>query len=93
MKRRILTLVACLGLLMASGWLVTNPAWAGSYTISCADGSTKTCSGTHCSGNDDTATQRGSCTCSSAGGDSDFKQCPARGDGGTVIAPVEGPVS
>lgn len=89
MKRRTFTLVGCLSLLMASAWLVTNPAWAGSYTIECAGGGSKTCSGTHCSGNDDTSTQRGYCSCSSADGSVDFKQCPAR----DMPAMEEGPVS
>ncbi|HEX6182742.1 MAG TPA: hypothetical protein VFZ44_02445 [Pyrinomonadaceae bacterium] len=89
MKRRILTLVACLGLLMASGWLVTNPAWAGSYTIDCADGSSRTCSGTHCAGNDDGAGVRGYCQCSSADGSITTKYCPLR----NVAAMEEGPVN
>ncbi|HEX6182743.1 MAG TPA: hypothetical protein VFZ44_02450 [Pyrinomonadaceae bacterium] len=89
MKRRILTLVACLGLLMASGWLVTNPAWAGSYTISCAGGGSKTCSGSSCIGNDDTNSQRGYCSCSSADGGVDFKQCPVR----DLAMIEEGPVN
>jgi hypothetical protein len=93
MKRRITTLVACLGLLVTSAWLVTNPAWAGSYTINCADGSTRTCSGSNCQGNDDTSTQRGYCTCGTPGGTPDSKECPARGGGGTEIAIEEGPVS
>lgn len=80
MKRRVLTAVACLGLLGASGWLVTNPVGAiMDYKIECADGTSRTCSGTNCSGNDDTATQRGYCTCGTPGGTPDTKQCPARG--------------
>ena len=91
MKRRTLTLAACLGLLVTSGWLVTNPAWAGSYTVDCADGSTRTCSGTHCAGNDDGTNQRGYCQCSSGDNSVDTKYCPARD--GTGIAMEEGPVS
>ena len=95
MKRRTFTLVASLGLLMASGWLGTNPAWAGSYTINCADGTTRTCSGSGCQGNDDTSNQRGYCTCGTPGGTPDSKSCPERnaGGGGVEIAPEEGPVS
>lgn len=78
MTRRTLTLAACLCLLATSAWLVTNPAWAGSYTINCADGSTRTCSGTSCSGYDDTATSRGYCTCGTPGGNPDYKQYPSR---------------
>ena len=89
MKRRILTLAACLGLLMTSSWLVTNPAWAGSYTIDCADGSSRTCSGTHCAGNDDGAGTRGYCQCSSADGSLTTKYCPVR----DVAAMEEPPVN
>ncbi len=78
MKRRILTLSACLSLLIASAWLVTNPAWAGSYTINCADGTTRTCSGTHCEGADDSAGARGYCLCSSGDNSVDRKYCTAR---------------
>jgi hypothetical protein len=44
-------------------------------SIECADGTSRTCRGTTRSGNDDTATQRGYCTC----GTPDTKQCPSRG--------------
>lgn len=80
MKRRILSAVACLGLLGASGWLVMTPVGAFSeYRIECADGTSRTCRGTNCQGNDDTATQRGTCTCGTPGGTLDTKQCPLRG--------------
>jgi hypothetical protein len=78
MKRRIATFAGCLSLLIASAWLVTNPAWAGSYIITCADGSSRTCSGTHCAGTDDTAAERGYCQCSSGDNNVDTKYCPSR---------------
>ncbi len=76
MKRFLLTLSPCLALLAGSAWLLATPTFAGSYTVNCSDGTTRTCGGTHCAGNDSTATERGYCQCSSADGGSDTKYCP-----------------
>lgn len=79
MRRRVLSLVACLSLLGASAWLVANPVAAvGEAKIQCADGSTRTCSGTHCEGTDDTGAERGYCLCSSGNQSVDQKYCPVR---------------
>jgi hypothetical protein len=96
MKRFLSAFVLSLGLLAASAWLIANPAWAGSYTITCADGSTRTCSGSSCVGSDDgpTASQRGHCQCSNSDGTYSIKNCPYRTDlgggdgGGGDIVPV-----
>lgn len=80
MRRRVLSLVVCLSLLGASAWLVANPTVeaVGEATINCDDGTTRTCSGTHCEGTDDTAAERGYCLCSSGDQSVDRKSCPVR---------------
>ena len=93
MKRFFLLFVACLSLVVASAWLVTNPAWAGSSTATCADGSTRTCTGTDCASSDDRVGVRGYCQCSSPDGSLTTKYCPLSnpdgGDGGGGdIAPI-----
>jgi hypothetical protein len=52
MKRSVLTLFACLCLIAVSAWLIVAPAYAGSYTITCRNGTTRTCSGQSCTGSD-----------------------------------------
>lgn len=52
MKRFALVFLFCIGLLLTSGWLIMHPAGAVSTTITCRDGSQRTCSGQSCTGSD-----------------------------------------
>lgn len=90
MKRFFLRFTICLSLAGASAWLITNPAWAGSATASCSNGTSLTCSGTDCASSDDRDGVRGYWQCSSPDGSLTTKYCPlpsGGGDGGG-IAPL-----
>jgi hypothetical protein len=52
MKRVALVFVFCLGILLTSAWLVMHPADAMSMTVTCRDGTSRTCGGTSCNGAD-----------------------------------------
>lgn len=45
-------------------------------SVNCADGSTISCSGTDCYANDPSAYGPGNCSCDTAGGGYDNKECP-----------------
>ena len=74
MKRFVFSLVTCLSLLVTTAWLVVNPAYAASITVSCSNGTTLTCEGSSCSGQDSSVGGSGWCSCSSTTG-SDTKNC------------------
>lgn len=52
MKRFALVFVSCIGLLLTSAWLIMHPAGAQTMTVTCRDGSKRTCSGQSCTGAD-----------------------------------------
>ena len=82
MKRAWLTslFAVCLGLSVASTWLLLNPVTvlAGSCKADCGDGHTVTCVGTFCVANDTSPGNPGGCTDGSVGGVS--KSCSKSSD-------------
>jgi hypothetical protein len=81
MKSFAVSTALCLCLIAAAAWLVATPVHAGTLTVDCADGTTRTCSGMECIGQDDDEwlhTVRGYCHCATSGGSYDIKQCPSR---------------
>jgi hypothetical protein len=82
MKSLVAASTLCLCLIGAAAWLAATPVAAAEYTIDCADGTKRTCSGSACQGNDDgeDASVRGYCECKTAGVAPDIKYCPVRQD-------------
>jgi hypothetical protein len=68
------------GLLGATAWLITTPAFAGSSFARCLNNTTIQCSGTNCDSRDESATQSGYCLCSSPNGSVDQKFCSGGGN-------------
>ncbi|MDQ3919386.1 MAG: hypothetical protein M3348_13020 [Acidobacteriota bacterium] len=85
MKRLLFASIACLGLIVASAYLLVTPAFAfAGVTAQCLDGSTISCSGTNCQSGDTDFnggdTINGYCSCSGPGGKSDVHYCNDGGD-------------
>lgn len=83
MKSFIFTVIACLCLIGASAWLIATPVLAASISITCANGSTLTCTGSSCVGEDAGPGHVGHCQCGGPNGSFDTKTCPtSEGMGG-----------
>jgi hypothetical protein len=69
--------LASLVLALISLWAVFNPttAYAMDATVKCADGSTKSCSGVSCQGQDSTSGSTGYCACTKTDGSVEVKYC------------------
>jgi len=79
MKKILPAIALCLGLIGTTAWLIATPAFAGSASARCLDGSTRTCSGTNCESRDESSSASGYCLCSSPGGSMDYKGCSGGG--------------
>lgn len=90
MKRFTFNLIACTCMLLTLAWPISEPAGAlASINVSCADGTTRTCSGSYCQGEDDGTdpSKQGYCYCSGPDGAVSTASCPVR----TVKAPTTRP--
>jgi len=77
-KSTIITLVVCLGLLGTTAWLLAHPVHAMTATITCRDGSKRSCTGEACTGSDAVvAGTNGWCQCTNPtpGGAADVEDC------------------
>lgn len=75
MKSRLLTLAACLCLLVLSAWAVVTPVLAATASATCKNGSVVSCSGTFCVSHDSTSSEAGYCQCTGPNGSFDYQKC------------------
>jgi len=75
MKSTLVTLAACICLLVVTAWTLVTPVYAATASAVCKNGTVVSCSGSFCESRDSTQSEAGYCSCTGPNGTFDYQKC------------------